>query len=179
MRLCVDEFGPLNIQPRGGKHYAKIGHVDRIPATYKRTQGIQYFFGVYDLQRDTLDGLFADAKGSRVFLIFLQWLRRRHRGRGTLHVVLDNLSSHLTEDVLAYAKAHRIMFYLTPTNASWLNRIECHFTAMKKFCLDNTNYQSHHEQQAAMRNYLAWRNRQRDISLEDWRRYQRSRKKVA
>ena len=176
IRLCIDEFGPLNIQPRGGKHYAKIGHVDRIPATYKRTHGIQYFFGVYDLERDTLDGLFADGKGSGVFLMFLQWLRRRYQGRGTLHVVLDNLSSHLTEDVLRYAKAHRIRFYLTPTNASWLNRIECHFTAMKKFCLDNTNYQSHDEQQAAVRSYLAWRNRQRDISIEDWRRYERRQK---
>lgn len=176
VRLCVDEFGPLNIQPRGGQHYARIGHVDRIRATYKRTQGVRHFFGVYDLERDTLEGGFTAEKNSLLFLAFLGWLRRRYRGRGTLHIVMDNVGYHLTADVLAYARAHRIKFYLVPTGASWLNRIECHFTALRKFCLDNTDYRSHEEQQAAIRNYLAWRNRQRDISLEGWRAHQRRRK---
>jgi len=26
-RISVDEFGPLNLLPRHGKHYAKIGHM--------------------------------------------------------------------------------------------------------------------------------------------------------
>ena len=179
IRLCVDEFGPLNIQPRKGKHYARIGHVDRVPATYKRTHGVRYLLGVYDLERDTLDGRFTDAKDWDTFLTFLRWLRKRYRGRGTLHIVMDNVGYHLKAEVLAYAKAHRIKFYLTPTNASWLNRIECHFTAMKKFCLDNTDYRSHDEQQAALRNYLNWRNCERDISLQDWHTFQRRRKKAA
>ncbi len=63
--------------------------------------------------------------------------------------------------MLAYAAANDITFYWTLTDASWLNRIECHFTAMKKFALDNTDYQSHEEQQRAIRNYLKWRNRRR------------------
>ena len=49
-----------------------------------------------------------------------------------LHIVLDNVGYHRTSEVLAYATTHRIKFYFTPTNASWLNRIECHFTALKK-----------------------------------------------
>ncbi len=179
IRLCVDEFGPLNVQPRKGKHYAQTGHVDRVRATYKRTQGVRYFWGVYDLERDTLEGGFTGEKNGETFLMFLRSLRRRYRGRGTLHIVLDNVAYHLKPDVLAYAAAHRIKFYLTPTNASWLNRIECHFTAMRKFCLDNTDYPSHEEQQAAIRNYLSWRNRQRDISLEDWRAHQRRQRKAA
>lgn len=179
VRLCVDEFGPLNIQPRRGKHYARIGHVDRLPATYKRTHGVQHFLGVYDLERDTLDGRFTWEKNGEIFLDFLKWVRRRYRGRGTLHVVLDNASFHLKDEVLRYARAHRIKFYLVPTSASWLNRIECHFTAMRKFCLDNTDYQSHGEQQAAIRNYLSWRNRERQISLEGWRAFQRHHRKAA
>ncbi len=39
VRLCIDEFGPLNIQPRRGKHYARVSHVDRVPGTYTRTLG--------------------------------------------------------------------------------------------------------------------------------------------
>ena len=96
-----------------------------------------------------------------------------------LQVVLDNAGYHLKAEVLSYAASHRIQFYWTPTNASWLNRIECHFTALRKFALDNTDYRSHKEQQEAIERYLSWRNLTRDISLEDWKSYRRSQKKVA
>jgi len=134
-RICVDEFGPLNLQPRHGKHYARIGHVDRHRATYSRTGGVRYMFGAYDMERDTLVGVFA-------------------------------------------AK-HKIKFYWTPTNASWLNRIESHFTALRKFALDNTDYRSHEQQQEAIDTYLRWRNRARHISLENWKSYRRSQKRAA
>jgi len=91
-----------------------------------------------------------------------------------LHVVLDNATFHHKAEVLLYAATHRITFYWTATNASWMNRIECHFTALKKFALDNTDYRSHEEQQAAIESYLAWRNRTRDISLQNWKSYRRT-----
>lgn len=168
VRLCIDEFGPLNLLPRHGKHYARTGHVDRLRATYKRTGGVRHMFGVYDLERDTLRGRFVSKKNRKTFLGFLKWLRRRYRGRGTLHIVLDNIGFHRTREVLAYAAAHNIKFYWTPTGASWLNRIECHFAALRKFALDNTDYPSHDQQQAAIQQYLTWRNRRRTISIQDW-----------
>ena len=78
-----------------------------------------------------------------------------------------------------YAAKHKIKFYWTPTNASWLNRIESHFTALRKFALDNTDYRSHKEQQEAIESYLSWRNGACDISLENWKWYRRTHKKVA
>jgi len=178
-RICVDEFGPMNLQPRHGKHYAQIGHVDRHRATYSRKGGVRHMFGAYDMERDTLVGIFAAKKNWVSFLAFLKWLRRRYPSGEVLHIVLDNAGYHLKKQVQKYAMTHRIKFYWTPTNASWLNRIECHFTAMKKFTLDNTDYRSHEEQQAAIEQYLKWRNRQRDISIENWKSYKRNRKKVA
>jgi transposase len=74
--------------------------------------------------------------------------------------------------VLLYAATHKIKFYWTPTNASWLNRIECHFTALRKFALDNTDYRSHAEQQEAIESYLSWRNRTRQIDLKNWKSYE-------
>jgi len=170
VRLSIDEFGPLNLLPRHGRHYAQISHVQRIRATYRRTGGVQHFFGVYDLERDTLRGRFSKKKNGKTFLAFLKWLRRDYRDAGTLHIVLDNVAYHRTPEVLAYAASHEIKFYWTPTDASWLNRIECHFTAMKKFALDNTDYQSHDEQRQAIRKYLKWRNRRRKISDVEWKR---------
>jgi len=178
-RICVDEFGPLNLQPRHGKHYARIGHVDRYRATYNRKDGVRYMFGAYDMEHDTLVGIFATQKNWMSFLAFLKWLRRRYPSNDVLHVVLDNAGYHLKAEVLRYAAKHKIKFYWTPTNASWLNRIECHFTALRKFALDNTDYRSHEEQQAAIERYLTWRNRTREISLENWKLYRRTHRKVA
>ncbi len=173
-RLSLDEFGPLNLQPRHGRHYAQRGHVDRLRATYTRRLGVRYFFAIYDLDLDRLVGRFFDKKNSRTFLSFLRWVRRRYRDGRTLHIVMDNVAYHLTAEVMTYVKANRIRFYLTPFNASWLNRIESHFTALRKFCLDNTDYRSHEEQEAAIERYLAWRNQRRSISFQDWRRYRRA-----
>jgi len=178
-RISVDEFGPLNLLPRHGKHYARTGHVDRLRATYHRTGGVRHMYGAYDLERDTLVGRFVQKKNWSTFLSFLKWLRRRYRSGEVLHVILDNAGYHLKAEVLAYAADHRIKFYFTPTGASWLNRIECHFTAMKKFALDNTDYRSHEEQQGAIERYLSWRNGARDISLCSWRSHCRQRKNVA
>ena len=46
-----------------------------------------------------------------------------------------------------------------PTNASWLNRIEAQFTALRYFALDGTDHPSHAEQASMIRRYIAWRNR--------------------
>ena len=172
-RISIDEFGPLNLLPRHGRHYARIGHTDRLRATYDRHGGVRHLFGAYDLERDTLVGIFSSKKNWTTFLAFLKWLRQRYPRKETLHLILDNATYHPKAEVLAYAETHNIRFYWTPTNASWLNRIECHFTALKKFALDNTDYRSHPEQEAAIDLYLAWRNRQRDISIQNWKTYRR------
>lgn len=178
-RLCVDEFGPLNLQPRHGMHYARIGHVERHRATYSRRGGVRHMYGLYDLERDTLVGRFVRTKNWISFLEFLRWVRRQYRHGEVLHIVLDNAGYHATAEVLAWAAQHRIRFFWTPTEASWLNRIECHFTAMKKFALDNTDYRTHRQQQAAIRRYLAWRNGARPISIRSWVNYQQHRQQAA
>lgn len=170
-RLSLDEFGPLNLLPRHGKHYARTRHVDRLRAIYSRTGGVRYMYGVYDLETDTLLGRFVKRKNRRTFLAFLQWLRRQYPRRQVLHIVLDNATFHDRPEILAYAAAHRMKFHFTPTAASWLNRIESHFTGLKKFALDNSDYRSHPEMQKAIRRYLRWRNGERRISSCSWKTY--------
>jgi transposase len=174
-RLSIDEFGPLNLLPRHGMHYARTGHVDRLRATYSRTGGVRHMFGVYDLERGTLLGRFVKRKNRVTFLSFLIWLRAQYPSTETLHIVLDNATFHDRPEILGYAATHRMKFYFTPTSASWLNRIECHFTALKKFALDNTDYRTHVEMQVAIRNYLRWRNGTRGISSRSWNGYKKHR----
>ena len=170
-RLCIDEFGPLNLQPRHGMHYARTGYVDRLRATYNRNGGVRHMYAAYDLESDTLIGSFTAKKNWTTFLPFLKHLRRRYRQRETLHIVLDNAGYHLKAEVQQYAATHNIRFYWTPTSASWLNRIESHLTALRKFALDNTDYRSHDEQQEAIESYLCWRNGERPIDILDWETY--------
>ena len=89
--------------------------------------------------------------------------------RAKRYTLLDNYSPHLKEKVWASARANNVKFYLTRSNASWLNQIECQFVGLKKFALDNSDYQSHEEQEQAIRRYLAWRNGRRAIAVEPWR----------
>ena len=49
----------------------------------------------------------------------------------------------------------------------------------KKFTLDNTDYRSHEELQAAIEHYLRWRNRSREISLQTWRSHRGRRTRAA
>ena len=176
-RICVDEFGPLNLQPRHGRCFAKKGRkrVERHRATYHRKGGVRHFLAAYDLETGRLFGQFTKRKTWVEFLTFLKWLRRRYRHDETLHIVLDNYSPHLKQEVLDWAKQHHVKLYFTPTNASWLNRIESQFTALKKFALDNSDYQTHEEQRAAIESYLAWRNGRREIAIESWRAHIRKR----
>jgi transposase len=170
-RISLDEFGPLNLLPRHGMHYARTGHVDRLRATYSRKGGVRHMYGAYDLERDTLVGRFVQHKNRRTFLSFLKWLRAQYRRTEVLHIVLDNATFHDRPEILAYAAAHYIRFYFTPTSASWLNRIESHLAALKRFTLDNTDYRSHPQMQAAIHKYLGWRNRTRPISSQRWTAY--------
>jgi hypothetical protein len=58
----------------------------------------------------------------------------------------------------AWARAANIEMAYTPTNASWLNRIEAQFTALRYFALDGTDHPSHKEQASMIRRYIIWRN---------------------
>jgi transposase len=128
----------------------------------------------YDLETDRLYGRFTAHKTARDMLSFLRWVRSRYPRWQQLHIVIDNYGSHITAEVLAWAREHKVRFYLTPTNGSWLNRIESQFTALKKFALQPSDYRTHEEQQAAIERYLSWRNRARDLSLTAWNDYRRA-----
>src|SRR4051812_3200705 len=65
VELCVDEFGPLNLQPHPGRQWAPMarGRGDpaaprrrRRRATYTRPHGVRHLFAGLDLARDRLYG---------------------------------------------------------------------------------------------------------------------------
>jgi hypothetical protein len=57
----------------------------------------------------------------------------------------------------AWAAANNVEIACTPTNSSWLNRIEAQFTALRYFALDGTGHASHKEQASMIGRYIIWR----------------------
>jgi transposase len=173
-RLCLDEFGPLNLLPRAGACLAGRGKkVARHRATYSRKGGVRHWLAAYDLEDDRLLGQFHPRKTWVQLLEFLKWLRKRYPAGQTLHVVLDNYGPHKKVEVVAWAWANKVRLYFTPTNASWLNRIECQFTALKEFALSNSDYRTHEELQEAIESYVQWRNGDRPLTKQSWRAFKR------
>lgn len=156
--VCVDEFGPLNLQPRPGRGWFPTRRPSRLRATYHRYGGVRHMFGALDLATGKMIYRFRDRKRWSEFLDFLRQLRRRCAGR--LYVICDNFSPHKKHEVLTWCAANDVELVFTPSNASWLNWIESEFAAMRYFTLDGSDYPNHATQEAAIGGYLRWKNKQ-------------------
>ena len=155
--LCLDEFGPLNLQPRLGNGWHRSGHPVRFRATYKRTAGVRHLVAAYDPASGKIYGHIRATKTWREVRELLRSLRDRFREH--LVVVLDNFSPHKKRELCEWAAAHDIELVYLPTYSSWLNLIECQFQALRRFALNGSDYASHAEQDRAIHAYLRWHNR--------------------
>lgn len=155
--LCLDEFGPLNLQPRLGHGWQPMRHPARLRATYKRTAGVRHLLAAYDPATGRLYGHIRATKTWREVRELLRTLRARFAEH--LVVVLDNFSPHHKRELRDWVADHDIELAFLPTYSSWLNLIECQFAALRKFTLNGTDYPSHAEQDAAIHAYLRWHNR--------------------
>jgi transposase len=169
--FCVDEFGPLNLQPRPGRQWAAVSGKNKEPgreprprmrATYHRTEGVRHLFAAYELGEDKLFGHVKPTKTRTRFLEFCRYLRTLYPPSTRIAIVCDNYSPHLSTRrdtrVGDWAMANNVEFAYTPTNSSWLNRIEAQFTALRYFALDGTDHATHQEQASMIRRYIIWRN---------------------
>ena len=156
--ICVDEFGPLNLQPRPGRGWFPTRRPARLRATYNRYGGVRHMLAALDLASGQLFYRFRDRKRWQEFLGFLKQLRARFP-TGRLYVVCDNFSPHLKAEIGNWCAGHDIELVFTPTNASWLNWIESEFTALRYFTLDGSDYPSHTAQEAAIAGYIRWHNK--------------------
>jgi len=92
-------------------------------------------------------------------LAFLKNLRRRYNDGRKIYLVLDNASAHHKSDVVLWCSQNNIELVFIATNASWMNRIECHFAPFKQFVINNSDYPNHKAIQEKAQQYLRWRNK--------------------
>ena len=169
--VCVDESGPLNLQPHPGRHWAAISgkHIEpeRVPrrrmrATYRRAAGVRHLLAACELGEDKLYGHIKPHKNRARFLESCRYLRSLYALAVQIAIICDNSSPHLTtakdSQVGAWAQANNVEIADTPANASWLNRIEAQFTALRYFTLDGTDHASRQQQASLIRRYIICRN---------------------
>jgi hypothetical protein len=156
--VCFDEFGPISLQPYPGHCYAQRKRPWRRRATYVRRGGVGYFFGAYDVHADLLFGRYRLAKTTTEVSAFYKYIRRRYPAEQRIYLINDNLSLHWTPQIRAWAELHNVELVPTPTSASHLNRIECHFRPLREFVLNASDYDSHREVAHAFRRYIRRRN---------------------
>jgi hypothetical protein len=125
--FCVDEFGPLNLQPRQGRQWAAVGGRRKEPgraprprmrATYTRKAGIRHLFAAYELGEDKLYGHIKPRKTRARFLEFCRYLRSLYPAATRVAIICDNFSPHLStrkdRRVGTWATANNVEIAYTP-----------------------------------------------------------------
>jgi len=100
---------------------------------------VRYLFGAYDVHADRLHGRLRAHKNAGEVLGFYRQIRMRYDPRLRIYLVADNLSTHKTPAIRDWAASSNVELVFTPTNASFLNRIECHFWPIGEFVINNAD----------------------------------------
>ena len=131
-------------------------------ATCTRTAGVRHLSAACELGEDKPYGHIKPRKTRARFLEFCRYLRSLYPLSTRIAIVCDNFSPHLStaKDARAGARttANNVEIAYTPTNSSWLNRVEAQFTVLRYLTLDGTGHASHTEQASTIRRYIIWRN---------------------
>jgi hypothetical protein len=92
-------------------------------------------FALLSWARTSYSGMSSLGRTRARFLEFCRYLRSLYPATTRIAIVCDNFSPHLNtakdNRIGAWAKANNVELAYTPTNSSWLNRIEAQFTALR------------------------------------------------
>jgi len=159
--VSFDECGPISLRPWPGSAWARLKRPPRQRATFNRRNGVRYLFGAYDVGADHLIGELWAQKNAAAVLRFLKSIRRRYPAEVTVYFVMDNLSTHWTPEIRAWAAdtANNVALLATPTYASHLNRVECQFWSFVEFVIRGSDYPDWAAFERAAKAYIRRRNR--------------------
>lgn len=130
--LCVDEMGPT-----AAKTYPAARWLDKRPhveADYGR-RGKVWTFGAFEPRTGQALTMCADGRTSAHFIALLNLVVSTWTD-GNIIIILDNLSTHRTLDVLLWLLVHpQVRFLFQPTYAPWLNLIEPWWKTLRSLAL--------------------------------------------
>ncbi|MGA2007147.1 MAG: IS630 family transposase [Solirubrobacteraceae bacterium] len=156
--IAFDQMGPVSLRPIAGAGWAPKRRPERQRADYNRRQGIRYVFGAYDVHADRLRVRLRDKRRGIDMLAFMTQIRACYPRRQRIYWIQDNLSANWIPDIRTYAANNRIELVPTPTYASYLNPVECHFTPISQFVVCNADYLDWDAFAFALARHVTYRN---------------------
>lgn len=138
--IAFDQMGPISLRPTAGAGWAVRSRPERQRATYHKRHGTRYVFGAYDIHDDRLRVRLRPRRRGRDNLAFMAQVRAAIPSRRRVYWIQDCLSANWTPDIRTFAAAHKIELVPTPTYASYLNPVECHFFPITEFVVNNADY---------------------------------------
>jgi len=168
--VSFDQMGPISLRPIAGAGWAPRKRPERQRATFNRRHGVRYVMGAFDVHADRLRVRLRPRRRGSNNLAFMRQIRGSYPARKRIYWIQDNLSANWTPDIRAFADANNIELVATPTYASYLNRIECHFLPISEFVVKNADYLDWDAFAHALAGHVTYRNgehrNQRLITLE-------------
>lgn len=168
--VSFDQMGPISLRPMAGAGWAPKGRPERQRATFNRRHGVRYVMGAFDVHADRLRVRLRPRRRGSDNLAFLAQIRGCYPKRIRIYWIQDNLSANWTPDIRAFAQDNNIELVATPTYASYLNRVECHFLPISEFVVKNADYLDWEAFAHALARHVTYRNgehrNQRLILLE-------------
>jgi transposase len=156
--IAFDQMGPISLRPTPGAGWAPSGRPERGRADYNRRHGTRYVFGAYDLHSDRLRVRLRPQRRGQDNLAFLAQIRGCYPARQRIYWIQDNLSANWTPDIRKFAAANKMELVATPTYASYLNPVECHFTPISQFVVANADYLDWNAFAFALARHVTYRN---------------------
>ena len=129
-------------------------------ATEKRTHdyvrhGTTNLFAALNVATGEVYGECKPTRDGADFLAFLKRAVKPHTDRD-IHVVLDNLSTHTTPEVMTWlADNPHVHFHFTPIGSSWINQIETWFSVITRQAIRRGSFASVKVLITQIRDYIA------------------------
>ena len=152
--LSVDEKTSIQVLERSQLPLPlRKGRARRHTHDYKR-HGIVDLYAALEVATGKVTHRVTNSHTATDFRAFMRQVVRNYPDQ-ELHVILDNSSTHGTEEVRAWLVANpQVHFHYTPTSASWLNQVEGFFGILGKQSLSETDFKSKTKMREHLRAYM-------------------------
>jgi transposase len=129
--LCVDEKSQIQALDRSAPILPMLpGTPERATHDYKRA-GTSSLYAALDIATGRVIGALHARHRAIEFKKFLATIDREVPNDLTVHLVLDNSSTHKTPAIHKWLAGHpRFVLHFTPTSSSWLNLVERWFAEL-------------------------------------------------
>ena len=123
--LCVDEKSQIQALDRTAPILPMLPGVPQRATHDYRRHGTSSLYAALDITTGQVIGALHGRHRAIEFKRFLQRIDREVPADLTVHLILDNSSTHKTPAIRRWLAAHpRFELHFTPTSSSWLNLVE-------------------------------------------------------